>query len=703
MPFKSEKQRRFLWAEHPEIAKRWAHEYPESNKKLPMYADKKTNDKEKKAALQALSGVLSSVANYKKPVINSIIESGTKAATDGLMYVKLPESDKPTYAGQDKAETSEKKEEKPGCNKDTANHGSNSVEAIFGKLAVVLSKPLREMMEAQQAMAEARDPRFVPQNLALKRLSLPSPTIPPPMGMTAPAPQQANSNAQQSSAGGGSNPQHNPINAFGPLGAKGQLNGNAAFGQKNSPDSSKTASEGGAWTRAEGKSESGGLNAKGRASLKAQGHDIKAPVTESNPKGERAGRQNSFCARMCGMKSVNTGAATAKDPDSRINKSLRKWNCKCASALEFGMKMAYDWEGRRQYTHVEDRRATPLGDWSKLFAEMPLSTQARIDPKLRASLTAADRGATLSIPGATPQARAVESYVARQHSRPPAPTQFNAGRAINDVLGRIGFNAPNAPNPSAPKLNPIKQEVSGMMNRFGPTLPPNPPPMPQAPAAQQKAGAFAFGEKLADQNGGMFGPAGYMNTLSRWYNPWTTQQVTDPTEQNLMRAGQGALGLGAAAGVGAAGVAAAAPALASTNLSALPAYFAGNTAAQAGAAGTAGAAGAVAGNPNARQQMFPTVNNAVQGVGNFANNAMGALNKGVDIYANKVEPTLNKLNYKPDAVISDAYAATRGDFSNIKGPGLLKTPTTPAGAPSFPKPMAISRQLVGGIKSMLPK
>jgi hypothetical protein len=39
MPFKSEKQRRFLWAEHPDIAKRWAHEYP-NEKKLPMYAHK---------------------------------------------------------------------------------------------------------------------------------------------------------------------------------------------------------------------------------------------------------------------------------------------------------------------------------------------------------------------------------------------------------------------------------------------------------------------------------------------------------------------------------------------------------------------------------------------------------------------------------------------------------------------------------------
>jgi hypothetical protein len=98
----------------------------------------------------------------------------------------------------------------------------------------------------------------------------------------------------------------------------------------------KQAAESGAWTRAEGKNPDGGLNAKGRASLKAQGHDIKAPVTESNPSGERAQRQNSFCSRMCGMKKHETGAKTKSDPDSRINKSLRKWNCKCSSAYEFG-------------------------------------------------------------------------------------------------------------------------------------------------------------------------------------------------------------------------------------------------------------------------------------------------------------------------------------------------------------------------------
>lgn len=86
-----------------------------------------------------------------------------------------------------------------------------------------------------------------------------------------------------------------------------------------------------AWQRSEGKNSEGGLNAKGRASYNKQtGGNLKAPVTEKNPSGKREKRQNSFCSRMCGMKKSRTGAEAKKDPDSRINKSLRKWRCRCA-------------------------------------------------------------------------------------------------------------------------------------------------------------------------------------------------------------------------------------------------------------------------------------------------------------------------------------------------------------------------------------
>lgn len=87
------------------------------------------------------------------------------------------------------------------------------------------------------------------------------------------------------------------------------------------------ASGGGAWTRKEGQNPEGGLNAKGRASARAEGHNLKPPAP--HPKTEKdAGRRKSFCSRMKGMKAKLTSSETANDPDSRINKSLRAWNCR---------------------------------------------------------------------------------------------------------------------------------------------------------------------------------------------------------------------------------------------------------------------------------------------------------------------------------------------------------------------------------------
>ena len=82
--------------------------------------------------------------------------------------------------------------------------------------------------------------------------------------------------------------------------------------------------EGAAWTKKEGKNKEGGLNEKGRKSYEREnpGSDLKAPSKKvGNP------RRASFCARMKGMKKKLTSSKTANDPDSRINKSLRKWNC----------------------------------------------------------------------------------------------------------------------------------------------------------------------------------------------------------------------------------------------------------------------------------------------------------------------------------------------------------------------------------------
>ena len=86
-----------------------------------------------------------------------------------------------------------------------------------------------------------------------------------------------------------------------------------------------------AWTRKEGQDPKGGLNAKGRASAKAQGMNLKPPVSkeQASKSPKAASRRESFRARMCGMKKKLTGSAAAADPNSRINKALRKWDVKC--------------------------------------------------------------------------------------------------------------------------------------------------------------------------------------------------------------------------------------------------------------------------------------------------------------------------------------------------------------------------------------
>ena len=109
---------------------------------------------------------------------------------------------------------------------------------------------------------------------------------------------------------------------------KHQQHGNEKKGRASREDLMKKEEneieEGAAWTKKSGKNQSGGLNEKGRKSYEREnpGSDLKAPSKKvGNP------RRASFCARMKGMKAKLTSAKTARDPDSRINKSLRAWNC----------------------------------------------------------------------------------------------------------------------------------------------------------------------------------------------------------------------------------------------------------------------------------------------------------------------------------------------------------------------------------------
>jgi hypothetical protein len=83
------------------------------------------------------------------------------------------------------------------------------------------------------------------------------------------------------------------------------------------------------WQSVNRKDKTDGLSQKAVNAYRREnpGSKLQTAVTEKNPSGKRASRRKSFCSRMSGMKKRLTSAETARDPDSNINKALRRWNC----------------------------------------------------------------------------------------------------------------------------------------------------------------------------------------------------------------------------------------------------------------------------------------------------------------------------------------------------------------------------------------
>lgn len=80
-----------------------------------------------------------------------------------------------------------------------------------------------------------------------------------------------------------------------------------------------------AWQRKEGKDPDGGLNAKGRASYnKETGGKLKPPAPHPKTEADKK-RRESFCARSAGQ--MKKFPEAAKDPNSRLRKARRAWNC----------------------------------------------------------------------------------------------------------------------------------------------------------------------------------------------------------------------------------------------------------------------------------------------------------------------------------------------------------------------------------------
>ena len=96
-------------------------------------------------------------------------------------------------------------------------------------------------------------------------------------------------------------------------------------------DSSKKIDED--WQKVNRKDKTDGLSQKAVDAYRREnpGSKLKTAVTKDPKKlkkgSKSAKRRLSFCRRMKGMKKKLTSAKTRRDPDSRINKALRRWNC----------------------------------------------------------------------------------------------------------------------------------------------------------------------------------------------------------------------------------------------------------------------------------------------------------------------------------------------------------------------------------------
>ena len=104
------------------------------------------------------------------------------------------------------------------------------------------------------------------------------------------------------------------------------------------PKTQQGVEEGENWSKHNNK-RAGGMSKKSVASYRRShpGSKIQTAVTTKPSKlkkgSKSAKRRASFCARMRGMKKHRTGAKTARDPNSNINKSLRRWHCESIEEL----------------------------------------------------------------------------------------------------------------------------------------------------------------------------------------------------------------------------------------------------------------------------------------------------------------------------------------------------------------------------------
>lgn len=176
------------------------------------------------------------------------------------------------------------------------------------------------------------------------------------------------------------------------------------------------------------------------------GSKLKTAVTEKNPTGKRAARRKAFCSRMSGMKKRLTSAETARDPDSRINKALRRWNCEeSINEEKWYEKPWMDYSG--------------LGGAVKTATELTPGASAYQKTKEGDYAGAAKSAAIdVALGGAAKLAgKAIKSYRAWRAGK----TAKKAGEAaVKRDASAIATAAPK-PKPAAPRISPTVAAAGG--------------------------------------------------------------------------------------------------------------------------------------------------------------------------------------------------------------------------------------------------
>ena len=94
------------------------------------------------------------------------------------------------------------------------------------------------------------------------------------------------------------------------------------------------------WQKVNKKDKTDGMSSKAVKAYRREnpGSKLKTAVTTKPSKlkkgSKAAKRRKSFCARMKGMKKAHASAKTKRNPDSPINKALRRWNCESIEQMQ---------------------------------------------------------------------------------------------------------------------------------------------------------------------------------------------------------------------------------------------------------------------------------------------------------------------------------------------------------------------------------